>query len=118
MSGTPMPFAWYTALLLLAGVCALGDLVLRGRFSLRAFAVATALAFAGTLLGWAFGHGLGLPDLLQLRVEGERFPLIWSFVGAATFLGTADFLERRNRRKALALRGVREILSEAGAVRS
>ena len=111
-----MPLAWYATLVLLAGVCALGDLVLRGRFSLRAFAVATLLAVAGASMGWAFGQGLGLPDFAQLRVAGERFPLIWCFVGAATFLGTADFVERRSRRKAL--RGVREILSDAGAVRS
>ena len=112
-----MPLAWYSTLLLLAGVCALGDIVLHGRFSLRKFALTMALAAIGAMLGWALARGMHLPDLFQLRVGGQPFPIVWTFVGAMTFLGTLDVVERRARRKAMTSRPMSEILSDAEAVR-
>jgi uncharacterized membrane protein YeaQ/YmgE (transglycosylase-associated protein family) len=94
-----MPLHWYLTLLLVAGSCGLIDQLLRGRFTRRGFAVATALAAVGTLLGWAMGYGMDLPELVPLTVGGRAFPLFWSVLGAAMFLGSLDLIERRNRRR-------------------
>jgi hypothetical protein len=110
-----MPLAWYAFLLLIAGVCALGDVVLRGPFSLRKFALTTLLAAIGAMLGWALSRGLSLPDLFQVRVGGASFPIVWTFIGSVTFLGTLDFVERRARRKAQVSRPMSEILAEVTA---
>ena len=115
---SPMPLAWYATLLLLAGVCAVGEVVLHGPFSLRKFALTMSLAAIGALLGWALSRGLKLPDLFQLRVAGHAFPIVWTFVGAVTFLGTLDVVERRSRRKAMVGRPMSEILADNEAARA
>jgi len=94
-----MPLHWYLTLLLVAGTCGLIDQLLRGRYSRRGFAIATGLAVLGTLLGWAVGYGLDLPELVPLTVQGRAFPLFWSVLGAAMFLGALDLVERRNRKR-------------------
>ena len=110
-----MPLAWYATLLLLAGVCAVGDIVLHGHFSLKKFAGTMLLAAIGAMLGWALARGMRLPDLFQIRVGGQPFPIVWTFVGAMTFLGTLDVVERRARRKATTSRSMREILAQSEA---
>jgi hypothetical protein len=110
-----MPLAWDSSLLLLSGVCAVGEIVLHGRFSLRRFVGTMLLAAIGAMLGWALGRGMRLPDLFQLRVGGQPFPIVWTFVGAVTFLGTLDVVERRARRKAMTSRSMREILAQSEA---
>ena len=94
-----MPVTWYLTLLLVAGACALGDQILRGGFSRKGFAAALGLGLLGTLLGWALGFGMQLPELVPLTVDGHPFPLFWTFMGAAVFLGTLDLVERRGRRQ-------------------
>jgi hypothetical protein len=109
-----MPLAWYLTLLLVAGACALGDQILRG-FTRRGFLAASAVALFGTIMGWGLGAGMGLPEILALRVEGRPFPLLWSFLGALTLLGALDFVEKRSRRKTG--RDMKAILSDASSTR-
>jgi hypothetical protein len=109
-----MPIAWYLTLVLIAGACALGDQILRG-FTLRGFLAATSVALFGTIMGWALGVGMSLPEIIPLHVEGRPFPLLWSFLGAFTLLAALDFVEKRNRRNAG--RDMKTILSEASATR-
>lgn len=94
-----MPLTWYITLVVVAGACAVGDQVLRGRFARPSFAASLALGLIGTLMGWALGSGLALPEPVHLSVSGRPFPLFWSFVGSAVFLGTLDLVERRARRR-------------------
>jgi len=109
-----MPFAWYLTLLLIAGACALGDQILRG-FTLRGFLAATSVALFGTIMGWALGVGMSLPEIIPLHVEGQPFPLLWTFLGALTLLGALDFVEKRSRRKSG--RDMKAILSDASSTR-
>jgi len=84
-------------LVLVAGCVALVQQVLRLRWSRRGFLLGSALALVGALAGSLFDRGLQLPDLLQLRVDGEPFPLVWSLIGGALF---ATAIERIGRQPA------------------
>src|SRR5262245_48774596 len=93
-AGGAMPLHWYLPVLLVAGSCGLLDQALRGRFTRRGFLLATGLSLLGTLLGWAMGYGMDLPELVPLTVAGQPFPLFWSVIGGAMFLGALDVIER------------------------
>ncbi len=94
-----MSLHWYLTLILVAGSCGLIDQVVRGRYSRRGFLISTCLAAVGSLLGWALGYGLDLPELVPLTVGGRGFPLFWCVLGAGLFLGALDVIERRSRRR-------------------
>ena len=97
-----MPLHWYLTLLLVAGTCGLVFQLVHGRFRMSGFLLATGVAVVGCLLGWAMGYGLDLPELVPLSVQGRAFPLFWSVLGAATFLGSLDIIARRGQRRAAA----------------
>jgi uncharacterized membrane protein YeaQ/YmgE (transglycosylase-associated protein family) len=73
-------------LLVIAGVC--GGI---GR--------AIALGFIGALLGSWIGRRMHLPELLTIRVAGERFPVVWSIIGSALFVAVLSLFTRGGRRR-------------------
>ena len=85
-----MPLNWYLALLLVAGCIALGDQLLHLRWSRAGFLLALAVALAGTALGWALCRGMDLPELVPMKVAGKDFPLLWTLIGGALFVGTFE----------------------------
>jgi len=93
-----MPVNWYLALLLVAGCVALGDQLLRLRWSRGGFLLALVLALAGTALGWALYRGMNLPELVPMKVEGKDFPLLWAVTGGAVLVGTFEQFASRRRR--------------------
>ncbi len=57
--------------------------------------VSIVLGFIGALIGpWIAGK-LGLPEPFVLRVAGESFPVLWSIIGAALFVGLIHLVSRR-----------------------
>jgi hypothetical protein len=97
-----MPLKWYLMLALVAAGVALVDQARRLRWTRRGFLLAWGLAAAGGLLGAQVARRLGLPELLQLRVEERPFPLIWALIGGALFVSALDAVERYRRRRARA----------------
>ena len=81
-------------LLLIAGVCgALGQAI--GGYSRGGCLVSIALGFIGALLGsWIAGQ-LHLPELIAIPVEGIKFPVVWSIIGAALFVALINLISRR-----------------------
>ncbi len=53
-----------------------------------------ALGFIGALLGMWLARRLQLPELFSVPVGRERFPVVWSIVGAALFVGVLSYLTR------------------------
>ena len=81
-------------LLLIAGVCgALGQAI--GGYSRGGCLVSIALGFIGALLGSWLAGKLGLPELLYIPVDGTKFPVIWSIIGAALFVAVIGLISRR-----------------------
>jgi uncharacterized membrane protein YeaQ/YmgE (transglycosylase-associated protein family) len=56
-----------------------------------------ALGFVGALLGMWIARWLRLPELFTVHIGRERFPVIWSIVGSALFVGVLSLLTRPRR---------------------
>jgi uncharacterized membrane protein YeaQ/YmgE (transglycosylase-associated protein family) len=57
--------------------------------------VAVALGFIGALIGSAIARRLHLPEPFLLTVSGQRFPILWSIVGAALLVALLHLLSGR-----------------------
>lgn len=83
-------------LLLIAGVCGAVGRAIAGS-SRGGFLVAIALGFIGALVGVTLARWLGLPELLEVRIESTSFPIVWSIIGAALFVAVISLLTPRRR---------------------
>ena len=59
--------------------------------------VSVALGFVGALLGPWVARALKLPEPLTLTIDGHRFPVLWSIIGAALFVALIHLFSRRKR---------------------
>lgn len=72
-------------LLLIAAVAgAIGQAI--AGYSAGGCVASIAVGFIGALIGMLLARAFGLPDLFIISVGGEKFPLIWSIIGAALFV--------------------------------
>ena len=82
-------------LLLVAGVIGAIGQSLAG-FSRGGCLTAIAVGFVGALLGAWLARSLGLPELFVISVGGTNFPIVWSIIGAALFVGLISLLTRKS----------------------
>lgn len=59
--------------------------------------VSIALGFVGALLGPWVARLLKLPEPLMINIGGHPFPVLWSIIGAALFVGIIHLVSRRRR---------------------
>ena len=81
-------------LLLVAGICGAIGQAITG-YSHGGCLVSIALGFIGALLGSWLAGKLGLPELVALPVGGVHFPIVWSIIGAAVFVGLLHLVSGR-----------------------
>ena len=82
-------------LLIVAGVCgALGQAITG--FSRGGCLAAVALGFIGAVIGMWLSRKLGLPEIFTLRIDTVSFPVVWSIIGAALFVGLISLISRRS----------------------
>ncbi len=85
-------------LLVIAGVCgAIGRAIAGG--SGGGFLVSIAVGFIGALLGTFIAGYVHLPELMVVAVEGRKFPILWSIIGATVFVALVHLLSGRSRRR-------------------
>ena len=78
-------------LLIVAGICgAIGRSI--GGGTRGGMFVSIAVGFIGALLGMFIAGKFGLPELLMVTVDGNRFPILWSIIGAALFVALMHLL--------------------------
>jgi uncharacterized membrane protein YeaQ/YmgE (transglycosylase-associated protein family) len=78
-------------LLVVAGICgAIGRSL--GGGSRGGMLVSIAVGFVGALLGMLIAGRFGLPELLMISVDGTRFPILWSIIGASLFVALMHLL--------------------------
>ena len=81
-------------LLAVAGVC--GSIGRRIAGSSRSGCLgAIALGFIGALIGHWVARHLHLPELIELQISGESFPVVWSIAGSAIFVAMLGIFSRR-----------------------
>ena len=89
-----MTLTSFLILLLVAGICGSIGQAIAG-YTHGGCLVSIALGFIGALVGMWISRALGLPELFVVHVGGERFPVIWSIIGAAAFVAVISLVARR-----------------------
>jgi uncharacterized membrane protein YeaQ/YmgE (transglycosylase-associated protein family) len=84
----------FLLLLFIAGVCgSLGQAI--AGFTRGGCLVSIVVGFIGAMLGSWMSAQLGLPELFNVQVGGNTFPIIWSIIGAVVFVMVVGILTRR-----------------------
>jgi uncharacterized membrane protein YeaQ/YmgE (transglycosylase-associated protein family) len=86
----------FLLLLLIAGICGSLAQAVVG-FSRGGCLVAVALGFIGALLGGWLARALALPEPLPINVGEQKFPVVWSIIGAALFSALLSLVTRPRR---------------------
>jgi uncharacterized membrane protein YeaQ/YmgE (transglycosylase-associated protein family) len=58
-------------------------------------ALAAVVGFIGALIGNWLSRELGLPRILNVQIEGQAFPFVWSIIGAILLSIIIGALSRR-----------------------
>jgi uncharacterized membrane protein YeaQ/YmgE (transglycosylase-associated protein family) len=81
-------------LLVVAGVCGSIGQALAG-YSRSGCLASIAVGYIGALLGLWVSRQLHLPELLVVYVGHNRFPVVWSIIGATLFVAVVALISRR-----------------------
>lgn len=84
----------FLLLLFIAGVCGSIGQAIAG-YSRGGCVVSIVLGFIGALLGTWLSEQLGLPELLNVNVGGNTFPVIWSIIGSVIFVVIVGLLTKK-----------------------
>ena len=58
-----------------------------------------AVGFIGALLGMWISRAMKLPEMFVIAVGPERFPVIWSIIGATLFVALIRLITSLSRRR-------------------
>jgi len=89
-----MTIVQFLLLLVVAGIAGAIGQSLAG-YSRGGCLMSIALGFIGALLGSWLARVLGFPEILEIHIGSQSFPIIWSILGAALFVAILNFLSRR-----------------------
>jgi uncharacterized membrane protein YeaQ/YmgE (transglycosylase-associated protein family) len=81
-------------LLVIAAICGAVGRAIAGEIR-GGLIVSIAVGFIGALLGPWIAVQMKLPEPFMLRVSGQSFPVLWSIIGAALFVGLIHLISRR-----------------------
>jgi uncharacterized membrane protein YeaQ/YmgE (transglycosylase-associated protein family) len=84
----------FLLLLLIAGVCGSIGQSIAG-YSRGGCLVSIVLGFIGALLGSWMSAQLGWPELFNVQIGGNNFPVIWSIIGAVVFVMVVGMFTRK-----------------------
>ena len=86
----------FLLLLLIAGVCGALAQSITG-YSHGGCLTSIVLGFIGALLGSWLARQANLPELLNLKIGDQSFPVVWSVIGAALFVAVLSLIAGRRR---------------------
>ncbi|MFO7845030.1 MAG: GlsB/YeaQ/YmgE family stress response membrane protein [Balneolaceae bacterium] len=85
----------FLLLLLIAGICGSIGQSIAG-YTRGGCIVSIVLGFVGALLGSWMSVQLNMPELFNISVGGNEFPVIWSIVGSVIFVTIVGLLTSKN----------------------
>lgn len=85
----------FLLLLLIAGICGSIGQSIAG-YTRGGCIVSIVLGFVGALLGSWISVQLNMPELFNVNVGGNDFPVIWSIIGAVIFVTIVGLLTRKS----------------------
>lgn len=83
----------FLILLIVAGICGAIGQSLAG-FSRGGCLTSIIVGFIGAMLGGWVSYILGMHDIFVTNIGGESFPILWSIIGSALFVGILHLLRR------------------------
>jgi uncharacterized membrane protein YeaQ/YmgE (transglycosylase-associated protein family) len=84
----------FVILLVVAGICgALGQAIVG--YSRGGCLASIALGFIGALLGAWLARALSLPEMFQLIIGDQPFPIVWAIIGATLFVALIALIAPR-----------------------
>lgn len=93
-----MSLVEFFILLFVAGICGSIAQSIAG-YSRGGCLSSIALGFVGALLGTWMARQSQLPELVNLQIGDQPFPVIWSIVGAALFVAVLSLISGRRSRE-------------------
>jgi len=84
----------FLLLLLIAGICGSIGQSIAG-YSRGGCIVSIVLGFVGALLGSWISVQLNMPELFNVSVGGNNFPVIWSIIGSVIFVVIVGILTKK-----------------------
>ena len=87
----------FVILLIIAAVCGSIGEALAG-YSVGGCISSILVGFVGAIIGTWLARSLGLPEIFAVNVGGRAFPIVWSVIGSALFVGLLALLTRGPRR--------------------
>jgi uncharacterized membrane protein YeaQ/YmgE (transglycosylase-associated protein family) len=83
----------FLILLLIAGICgAIGQAIVGFRGGIL---VSIAIGFIGALIGIWLSGAFGLREMFAVNIGGQRFPIVWSIIGATLFVALIGLFRGR-----------------------
>lgn len=89
-----MTLTSFLVLLLVAGICGSIGRAIVG-YSHGGCLVSIALGFIGAIVGVWLAGALHLPELFDVRIGDQHFPILWSIIGSALFVAVINLISRR-----------------------
>lgn len=84
----------FLLLLLIAGICGSIGQSIAG-YTRGGCIVSIVLGFVGALLGKWISMQLNMPELFNVTIGGNEFPVIWSIIGSVIFVTVVGLLTSR-----------------------
>ncbi len=88
-----MSFLEFLLLLFIAGICGSIGQTIAG-YSKGGCVVSIVIGFIGALLGSWISEQLNLPELFNVTIGGNPFPIVWSIIGSVIFVIIVGLLTR------------------------
>ncbi len=89
-----MSLIQFLILAVVAAICGALGQSLAG-YSLGGCFVSAIVGFVGAFIGMWVARQLSLPEVFEIQVGGEQFPVLWSIVGSALLSLLIGMLSRR-----------------------
>jgi uncharacterized membrane protein YeaQ/YmgE (transglycosylase-associated protein family) len=89
-----MTIIGFLILVLIAAIAGSIGMAISG-YSTGGCLFSAVVGFVGAFIGMWLARQFGFPELIPVTIQGETFPVVWSFIGSAIFSLLLGLVTRR-----------------------